>query len=80
MIWDEYVQGSLKAYTCSRRGKGSRGHVESTNPMTKNWKEFLRNDDKKSELFSFLNLETTKLETEKHVIITHHKDVLCTLA
>ena len=42
-VWDEYVHGSLKAYTRSTRGKGSHRHVESSN-----WMEFLRNDDNKT--------------------------------
>ena len=78
VVWDEYVHGSLKAYTRSTRGKGSRRRVESSNNMPRNWKEFLRNDDNKTELFSFLSLETANIETEKQVIITHHKDILCT--
>ena len=43
--------------------------------------EFLRNDVNKSELFSFLSLQTANLEPEtgKQIIITHKKDVLCTL-
>jgi len=49
VVWDEYVHGSLKAYTCSTRGKGTRRRVESNN-IPRNWKEFLRNDDKKAEL------------------------------
>ncbi len=77
LVWDEYVQGSLKAYTQSRRGKGSRRRVEPSNALPRNWKEFLRNDDNKAELFSFLSLETTNLGTERQVISTHHKDALC---
>ena len=78
VVWDEYVHGSLKAYTRSTSGKGTHGRVESSNNMPRNWKEFLRNDDNKAELFSFLSLETASIETEKQVIITHHKDILCT--
>ena len=78
VVWDEYVHGSLKAYTRSIRGKGSRRRVESSSAMPRNWQEFLRNDDNKNELFSFLSLKTANLETEGQIIITHHKDVLCT--
>ena len=46
--------------------------------MPRNWTEFLRNDDNKSELFSFLSLKTANLETDCQVIVTHHKDVICT--
>ena len=34
-MWDEYVHGSLKAYTRSTRGKGSRRRVESSNAVLK---------------------------------------------
>jgi len=78
VVWDEFVHGNLKAYTRSTRGKGSRTRVESSNNMPTNWKGFLRNNDNKTELFSFLSLETATIETEKQIIITHHKDILCT--
>ena len=78
VVWDEYVNGSLKTYTRSTRGKGSRRRVESSNAVPKNWMEFLRNDDNKTELFSFLSMKTANLETEGQIIVTHHKDVLCT--
>ena len=78
VVWDEYVQGSLKSYTRSVRGKGSRRRVESSSTIPRNWQEFLRNEDNKRELFSFLSLQTAKLETDRQVIITHHKEVLCT--
>ena len=76
VVWDEYVHGSLKAYTSSTRGKGRRRRVESCSAMPRNWLEFLRNDDNK--LSCFLSLKTANLETEGQIIITHHKDVLCT--
>ena len=78
VVWDEYVQGSLKAYTRSTRGKGSRRGVESSNAIPKNWMEFLRNEDKK-ELFSLLSLKIASLSLEPaQIIVTHHKEVLCT--
>ena len=72
------MHGSLKAYTRSTRGKGCRRRVESSNAVPRNWREFLRNDDNKTELFSFLSLKTVSLETDSQVIVTHHKDVICT--
>ena len=78
LVWDEYIQGSLKAYARLTWGKGSHRRVEPSNVVPKNWMEFLRNDENKKELFSFLSLETSKLHTESQIIITHHQDVLCT--
>lgn len=80
VVWDEYLQDSLKAYTRSVRGKGSRRRVESSNALPRNWQEFLRNEDNKTELFSFLSQQTATLETEAQIIATHHTDVLCTQA
>ena len=78
VVWDEYVHGSLKTYTRSVRGKGSRRRVESSNALPRNWPEFLKNDDNKSELFSFLSLKLASLKTGSQIIATHHKDVVCT--
>ena len=36
VVWDEYVHGSLKTYTRSVRGKGSRRRVESSNALPRN--------------------------------------------
>ena len=42
VVWDEYVHGSLKAYTRSTRGKGCRRCVESSNAaVPRNWRDFL---------------------------------------
>ena len=63
------------------RGKGSRRHVGPTNPMPRNWREFLRNDDNKAELFSFLTNECANLQLEQgQIIVTHHEDMLCNWA
>ena len=36
VVWDEYVHGSLKTYTRSVRGKGSRRRLESSNALPRN--------------------------------------------
>lgn len=36
VVWDGYVQGSLKAHTRSMRGKGRRRRVESSNALPRN--------------------------------------------
>ena len=43
-----------------------------------NLQEFLRIDDNKVELFSFLATCVTALDTGKQIISTHHAEVLCT--
>lgn len=54
IIWDEYVPNSLKATTRGKRGRGIRRRVQSLTTVSKNWKEFLRVDANKKELFGFL--------------------------
>ena len=41
------------------------------------WQEFLRIDDNKAELFSYLAICVSALDASKQVICTHHADVLC---
>ena len=78
VVWDEYFPESLKAETRSKRGKGVRRRVELHNAIPGNWQEFLRIDDNKVELFSFLATCVTALDTGKRIISTHHAEVLCT--
>ena len=78
VVWDEYLPETLKSDTCSKRGKGVRRHVEPCNAIPGNWQAFLRIDENKAELFSFLATSVTALATEKQVISTHHAEVLCT--
>ncbi|KAG7157232.1 hypothetical protein Hamer_G023013, partial [Homarus americanus] len=72
LVWDEYIPGILKTYTRSIRGKGSRS------ALPRNWQEFLRNNDNKIELFSFLSKQVAALETDRQVIATDPINVLCT--
>ncbi len=78
IVWDEYLQDSLKADTRKKRGKGIRRRVEPSSSIPGNWQAFLRIDENKVELFEFLATRITNTETEKQIISTHHKDVLCT--
>ena len=78
VVWDEYFPDSLKAETRTKRGKGVRRRVEPSSNIPGNWEQFLRIDDNKVELFSFLANCLTTLNTEKQLITTHHTEVLCT--
>ena len=67
VAWYEYEHGSLKAYTCSVKGMGSRRRVESSNALPKTG----RNDNNKAKsVFSFLGLQTACPETEHQIIVT----------
>ena len=77
VVWDEYIADSLKAETRTRRGKGIRRRVEPSNTIPGNWQEFLRINDNKIELFSFLATSAATIATDKQVISTCHTGVLC---
>ena len=79
IIWDEYVPNSLKATTREKRGRGIRRRFQSLTTFQKNWKEFLRVDENKKELFSFLAEQIPPVEfgDGKQVITTKGEQVLC---
>ena len=45
MVFDAYLEDSLKAATRRKRNKGSRRHVEGNKQVPSNWPEFLRVDE-----------------------------------
>ena len=77
VVWDVYHKDSLKVDARNRRGKGIRRRVEAMSLVPKNWQGFLRIDENKTELFSFLAIRISKMSTNKEVITTHNADVLC---
>ena len=68
---------SLKAVTGSKRGSGVRRCVEPDSTIPGNWQAFVRIDENKTELFSFLATKIATTETRKQVVTTHDLDVLC---
>ena len=76
--WDQYFPESLKAETLSKRGKGVRRRIEPQNVIPGNWQEFLRINDNKVELFSFLATCVAGLDTCQQIISTHHSEILST--
>ena len=78
IVWDVYLPESLKADTRRKRGRGVRRRVEAASAIPSNWKEFLRIDDNKTELFAFLGQNIADISTSKQIITTHHRDVICT--
>ena len=77
LVWDVYKPESLKADTRSKRGKGIRRRVEASSAVPHNWREFLRIDENKTELFSFLSTQVAGIDTEKEVIATCLTGVFC---
>ena len=60
--------------------KRRRRRVEPSSAIPGNWQAFLRIDENKVEVFSFLATRLAAQETEKQVIGTLHKDVVYTHA
>ena len=78
VVRGEYIADSLKTETRTRRGKGTRRRVEPSNTIPGNWQDFLRINDNKIELFSFLATSAATIATDKQVISTCHTGMLCT--
>ena len=82
LVWDVYVLGSLKASTRQKRGKGTRKRVAASTVMPKNWTDFLRIDENKTELFAFLSPEAiclplVLLADRKELCPTDGSGVIC---
>lgn len=82
VVWDVYIPDSLKSTTRQKRGKGIRRRVAPTTVLPKNWSDFLRVDDNKTELFKFLSQQVMQLPTEdgKEIYATDGMGVLSTIA
>ncbi|KAK3737278.1 hypothetical protein QZH41_007347 [Actinostola sp. cb2023] len=79
IVWDVYIENSLKATTRSTRGSGIRRRVQENTQLPRNWPQFLRVDANKRELFRLLAecAASLDLEIEQQVITTHDDQVLC---
>ena len=78
LVWDVYLPDSLKGKTREKRGTGTRKRVSSSAVMPKNWKEFLRVDGNKTELFVFLSEDAACRPQDygKELYATRGSDVL----
>ena len=78
IIWDVYMHDTLKTDARNKRGKGTRRRVEPSSLIPKKWSEFLRIDDNKTELFSYLAVSAVaNIKINKTFITTHKSNVLC---
>ena len=83
--YDAYVSERLVSQTTSisdpikreKRGKGVRRRVEPSSAVLGNWQEFLRIDENKEELLSFLATSVISIDSNMRVISTHHTNVFC---
>ena len=79
VVWDDYIENGLKATARCNRGAGARRRVAANSQLPRNWKEFLRVDANKRELFKFLAecLGSMEAAPAKQVITTYGEGVLC---
>ena len=76
VVWDEYIQDSLKESTREKRGKGVRRKVSGSTKIPGNWKNFLGEQMNKKELFAFL---TSKIESKIVIQLASNKVCLCNI-
>ena len=80
VVWDRYIEKSLKQGMRESRGSGERRRVTKTTPLPTNWSSFLKVDINKEELFNFLAVHIGK-ETPpdgKELVSTFGTGVKCT--
>ena len=78
VVWDRYLQNSLKQNTRDRRGSGQRILISATTQLPRNWQSFLR--ENKEDLFKFLadRIESENVPVGKQLVTTYGTNVKCT--
>ncbi|KAJ8372700.1 hypothetical protein AAFF_G00277690 [Aldrovandia affinis] len=76
IVFDVYRPSSLKAETRSKQGRGVRRRVTGKGKIPSNWRNFLRENDNKAELFNFLADKIARLATPNVVIVTKEEDAV----
>ena len=69
IVFDIYIPTSLKSATRNKRGTGTRFLVTANAKIPKNWSEFLRVDDNKTELFHFLADSVSTMPIEDITVV-----------
>ncbi|KAJ8340119.1 hypothetical protein SKAU_G00347520 [Synaphobranchus kaupii] len=78
VVFDVYNPSSLKMETRSKRGQGGRRKVTNKNKVPSNWRNFLRHNDNKTDLFHFLADKIAHMTVPNMVVVTKGPDVLST--
>ncbi|KAG0721985.1 hypothetical protein GWK47_045320 [Chionoecetes opilio] len=79
VVWDRYLDNSIKESTREKRGKGVRRKVAGQTKVPGNWPDFLRDPTNKVELFQFLSekIVSTTFPDGKQVFATSGASVVC---
>ena len=77
LVWDVYLENSIKDSTRQKRGLGVRRKVSGNVKLPSNFKDFLSDPTNKTELFQYLNSKLLSLDLppNKHLIITQGEKV-----
>ena len=78
LVFDIYMEDSLKSQTRQKRGREARRKVVDTTKTPSNWASFLRVDANKTELFGYLAKKLGSALTNNVIFITKGDSVLCT--
>lgn len=54
VVFDRYHPTSINCLACKKRGTAVRQQVSTSTPIPRNWHDFLRSDQNKTQLFCFL--------------------------
>ncbi|KAJ8405154.1 hypothetical protein AAFF_G00321450 [Aldrovandia affinis] len=76
IVFDVYRPSSLKAETRSKRGRRVRRRVTGKGKIPSNWRNFLRENDNKAELFNFLADKIARVATPNVIIVTKEEDAV----
>ena len=76
IVFDTYLQNSIKSETRERRGHGIRISVRKETPIYKKFQEFMRNDNNKTELFQMIANSTTWDYSTTTIIATNLNGVV----
>ena len=78
LVFDVYLPCSLKCGTREKRGIGTRTLVSVNSKIPKNWQDFLRVDENKTELFRYLADVVSGTDfSDKIIVVTWDDEVRC---
>ena len=81
VVWDRYIQDSLKNSVRESLGQAVRKRVVAAATLPANWQSFLRCDRNKVELFEFLAQQVAaKVIQDTELLTTYNEDVISALS
>ena len=76
IVFDKYLEHSLKKQARDQRGLGERCQVTEKTKIPKDWYTFLRNNENKTDLFKFLSKIVEEDTGDKQLYSTYGHNVL----